>query len=69
MSDNDLKTVKEIAGILRRDPSYVYALRQEMTRTGFVWTAGQSSMANVRAFFVSNPNFRKDKVKWGSTRE
>ena len=60
-------TVKEIAAILRRDPSYVYAVKQEMTNTGFHWTAGQTTIQNVIAFFAAHPGFRKDKVRWRSS--
>jgi hypothetical protein len=54
---NALLTSKELAGLLRRHPSFVYGMR----RQGFPMPGGTATLAEAREWLLRNPKPRARK--------
>ena len=59
MNRDELYTVKELAGAIRRSESYVYLAR----RYGFVMPGGLASVDEFRQWLTANPGFNTKRAR------
>jgi|GEM_PF-6806455 len=57
----ELLTPKELAGMLKRNVSYVYAMRVR----GFAMPGGRATLVDALSWLNSNPNPRKGEPRGG----
>lgn len=63
MIDDPLLSIKELASVLNRSVSYIFAMK----RQGFIMTGGRARLSEARAFLLGCPKPRSARETSGET--